>query len=482
MRPAPAAAGLLAALLLGVLLLEGCTADNAPRRIAVGSKHFTESYILAEIIAQLLEDRGFPVERRFGLGGTKICFDDLTQGDLDLYPEYSGTLAQAILKLDERVSYDELGRLLKEGWNLDLLPSFGFNNTYAIAVSRSLAERLGLKRVSELPRHPRLRYGFSHEFLERKDGWPGLAETYRLQATPVGIEHGLAYRAIEIGDLDVTDVYSTDGDIRKHDLLLLEDDRAYFPRYLAAPIVRGGLEARVGEILRELAGILTESEMQALNARAEIEGESFEEIARGFLEERRLVASGGRARGPGRWSLLLRRTGEHLLLTFSALLGGILVAIPLGILIYRRRRLARPALYITGLLQTIPSIALLAFMIPYLGTGYEPAVAALFLYSLLPILRNTASALFSIDPVLKKVALGMGLTVAQRLRHVELPLAAPTILAGVRTAAVINIGTATLAAMMVVFNVNSVSFMPAFGLASAGAILCGQAIGRGEPD
>ncbi len=416
--------------------------------VVVGSKHFNEGYILSEIIAQLLEDRGVQVERKFGLGGTLICFEALKNGNIDIYPEYSGTLAEAILQLSRRVSYAELRGTLKEQFAMDLLDSFGFNNTYAIALSRSFAQQRGLKKISDLAAHPDLRFGLSYEFLNRHDGWPGLAQTYGLAVRPVGIEHGLVYQAIRENKLDVTDVYTTDGDIKKFDLFLLEDDKQYFPQYLAAPLVRADLDRRIKKILGELAGTITDDEMRALNAMVILEGRSFAEVAHLFLSEGGLLQSKRQRVGESKWVTLFYRTVTHLKLTFVALVAGMVVAIPFGILAYRVRAISRPVIYIAGLLQTIPSIALLAFMIPLFGIGAIPAIVALFLYSLLPILRNTAAALFSIDPVLKKVSIGMGLTAQQRLRYVELPLAAPTILAGIRTAAVINIGTATLAAFI----------------------------------
>ncbi|MFQ5988987.1 MAG: glycine betaine ABC transporter substrate-binding protein [Candidatus Methylomirabilales bacterium] len=435
-------------LLMTLLLLVGGAFAASDQAVVVGSKHFNESYVLAEIIAQLLEDRGFRVERKFGLGGTLICFEALKNGNIDIYPEYSGTLAEAILKLSRRVSYAELRDILKQQFDMDLLDSFGFNNTYAIALSRSLAQQRGLRKMSDLSKFPDLRFGLSYEFLNRHDGWPGLAQTYGLAVRPVGIEHGLAYQAIRENKLDVTDVYITDGDIKKFDLFLLEDDKQYFPQYLAAPLVRADLDGRIKQILGDLAGTITDDQMRALNGMVILEGRSFAEVAHRFLSEAGLLQSGRQRVEESKWVTLFYRTVTHLKLTFIALVAGMIVAIPFGILVYRVRAFSRPVMYIAGLLQTIPSIALLAFMIPLFGIGAKPAIMALFLYSLLPILRNTAAALFSIDPVLKKVSVGMGLTAQQSLQYVELPLAAPTILAGIRTAAVINIGTATLAAFI----------------------------------
>jgi osmoprotectant transport system permease protein len=445
----------IAVVVLTVLLSWPALANAAPvRQIVIGCKQDVEGQVLAEIMAQLLEDRGFGVERRFSLGGTLICFEALKRGSIDLYPEYSGTLEQAILELPGRVSHARMRELLGQRYHLEMLDFFGFSNTYALALSRATADRLGLKRISDLERQPDLRFGFSNEFLIRPDGWIGLARAYGLAARPVGMEHALAYPAIAEGKLDVTDAYSTDGDLKKFDLVLLEDDRRFFPPYLAAPLVRGELDEGAKRALEELASALNESEMQALNQSVQ-EKKGLRDVAGQFLRTRGLLTGQQPASGPAAveersidWRFLLSCTLTHLKLTIISLLAGMAVAIPLGMVVYRLGKVSRAVMYGAGVLQTIPSIALLAFLIPVFGIGATPAVVALFLYALLPILRNTAAALFAIDPVLRKVSVGMGLTTWQRLRHIELPLAAPTILAGIKTAAVINIGTATLAAFV----------------------------------
>jgi osmoprotectant transport system permease protein len=441
---------------LAVLLCEPAHlgASGSERPIVIGCKQDVEGQVLAEIMAQLLEDRGFAVERRFSLGGTLICFEALKRGSIDVYPEYSGTVEQAILQLSGRVSHARMREQLAQRFNLEMLDFFGFSNTYALALSRTTAERLGLKRISDLTEHAGLRFGFSNEFLNRADGWIGLAQAYGLTARPVGMEHALTYAAIHDGKLDVTDAYSTDGDLKKFDLVLLEDDRQFFPAYLAMPLVRAELDDSAKKVLEELGGRISQEEMQSLNQSVQ-EKKSLHDVADRFLRRKGLL-TGQRpptllevsAERSIDWPFLLRCTLTHLQLTFVALVAGMVVAIPLGALVYRLGVVSRPVLYIAGVLQTIPSIALLAFMIPLFGIGAKPAIAALFLYSLLPILNNTATALLSIDPVLRKVSVGMGLTAWQRLRYIELPLAAPTILVGIKTAAVINIGTATLAAFI----------------------------------
>src|ERR1700690_3949981 len=197
------------------------------------------------------------------------------------------------------------------------------------------------------------------------------------------------------------------------------------------PLVRAELDDSAKRVLEELAGTMTADEMQSLNQSVQ-DKKSVRDIAAQFLRSKGLLT--GQQAMPATvaaertidWPFLLRCTLTHVELTFLALLAGMAVAIPLGTVIYRLGAMSRPVLYIAGVLQTIPSIALLAFMIPVFGIGARPAVAALFLYSLLPILNNTATALHSIDPVLRKVSVGMGLTAWQRLRYIELPLAAPT--------------------------------------------------------
>ncbi|RMF63963.1 MAG: ABC transporter permease subunit [Calditrichaeota bacterium] len=431
-----------------VVLLAGFPRLFAAQPIRVGSKPFNEGYILAEIVAQLLEDRGFAVERKFGLGGTLVCYQALVNGEIDVYPEYSGTLEQAILKLPERQSYGQLQAVLRRQTPLELLAPFGFNNTYALTVRAALAKREGLHRISDLRKHPELRFGLSYEYLERGDGWGALARYYGLSARPVGMEHSLSYQALEQGKIDVMDVYTTDAEIRRYDLTLLEDDKGFFPTYLAAPLVRRDLDPGARRVLEELAGEIDEAEMQRLNAEVVLEGKTFAEVAEGFLADRGLRQTEARRAAEGRWDVLARRTLTHLELTAIALLSAMALAIPFGIAVYRLPKISRPVIYIAGLLQTVPSLALLALMIPLFGIGTKPALVALFLYALLPILRNTHTALVSLDPVLKKVSVGMGLTVWQRLRYIELPLSSPHILAGIRTAAVIMIGTATIAAFI----------------------------------
>ncbi|MEO8210181.1 MAG: glycine betaine ABC transporter substrate-binding protein [bacterium] len=430
-----------------ILFLISLATSNA-QTIRVGAKHFNEGYILSEIISQLIESEGYKVERKFNLGGTLVCYEALINNEIDVYPEYSGTISEAILKIKEKISFDELRNRLRV-LNLEISGEYGFNNTYALAVTNELAKKLNLKTISDLKNHSELKFGLSYEFLNREDGWQNLAKVYQLPQKPVGLEHGLAYKAIEEKQIDLTDVYTTDGEIPKYGLYILEDDKNFFPKYYATSFYKNNFTDKLKNVVGRLSGKISEQEMQKMNEQVLYENKSFAEVANTFLIKKNLV--GGKVYDTGEESLfaqILPKAIQHLKITFIALLLAILVAVPLGIIIYSYSAFSKPVLYIAGLLQTIPSIALLAFMIPLFGIGVFPAIVALFLYGLLPILRNTTTALFSIDPVLKEVASGIGLTSWQKLRYVELPLAVPTILAGIRTAAVINIGTATLAAFI----------------------------------
>ncbi|MEM1230777.1 MAG: ABC transporter permease subunit, partial [Pseudomonadota bacterium] len=289
---------------------------------------------------------------------------------------------------------------------------------------------------------------FSHEFLERADGWPGLRAAYDLPHQPTGIEHALAYQALAEDAIDATDAYSTDGELKRYGLKVLADDKNFFPEYRPVPLLRTAVRERVEAALTELAGRITDTRMQALNAQVVFDQRSFAEVAHDFLVEEGLAdPAAGLARASWQQELLANVL-QHLKLTGLALLLATVLALGLCLAIFRQAAVARIVLYVVSLLQTVPSIALLALMIPLFGIGVLPAVIALFLYALLPIVRNTLTALTTVDPTLVRTASAMGLTDRQQLKHLYLPLALPGIFAGVRTAAVICIGTATLAAFI----------------------------------
>jgi osmoprotectant transport system permease protein len=444
--------GVVYLFLLLAVAVPGDASSSQEGVIRVGSKSFGESYLLAELAAQRLESEGFRVERKTGLGGTLIAFEALEHGAIDLYPEYTGTLSRVILKQPALSGRPLEVALAQRG--LQLVAPFGFNNGYAIAVPEQLARELSLEGISDLAAYPDLRAAFSLEFLNREDGWPALQAHYGLPQLASGIEHALAYPALDSGRLDITDAYTTDGQLETFSLRLLRDDRRFFPAYDALLLARTDLPPAAVHALSRLGGIIDDVTMRRLNRRVSEEQLSPARVAAEFLAARALAGNAGdpgastaAAAGPGSRTIL-RNTLTHLKLTGIALGLACLVALPAALLLYRRPRIARGLLYATGLVQTVPSLALLALLIPLVGLGQLPAVIALFLYSLLPVVRNTLAGLFGVDPLLKQVATGMGLTPSQQLLRVELPLAMPMILAGIRTAAVISIGTATLAAFV----------------------------------
>lgn len=442
------------ALLLACMVWGGPVIASENQPIRVASKNFAENYLLAEVIAQLLESQGLAVERAFGLGGTLICYQALLNDEIDLYVEYTGTLSQAILQTPDVTEHAELNALIAER-GLQLLPELGFNNTYAIAVREQQATDLGLESIGDLARYPQLKLVFSHEFLQRSDGWPGLSQRYGLTQSVQGIEHALAYQAIADGAIDATDAYSTDGELSRYQLQVLVDDLNYFPAYMAAPLARSAWvqqAPQAAQMIGRLAGLLDAQSMRRLNAEVAVKGKSYAEVASEFLSAHSQALSMGlvEAKPPSRgiWSETLGHVLRHLQLTGLALGAAIVLGLTLSLTIFSKPKVANAVVYFCGLLQTVPSLALLALMIPIFGIGFTPAVVALFLYSLLPIVRNAVTALSTVDPTLVRVSQALGLSRWQQLRHLRLPLSLPMIFAGIRTAAVISIGTATLAAFI----------------------------------
>jgi osmoprotectant transport system permease protein len=442
----------LAALAAAVAAVAGSVACAREAALEIGSKRFTESYILGEILRETAVRAGVAAEHKPGLGNTGIVFAALKAGAIDVYPEYTGTIVREILKLNGNLPLDALNRRLAP-MGFGVAAPLGFSNTYALAMREDAAGQLGVRTISDLGRHPELRLGLSQEFIARADGWPGLKAAYGLPfATPTGIDHGLAYEAVEAGRIDVMDVYSTDAKIQRFHLRVLEDDRAFFPRYDAVLLYRLDLPERFPAAWNAFLGLegrIDARTMIRLNAAVELEGRTFEQAARLFDGERSAAVAkrsfAGTLFGPDFWRL----TGEHVLLVAVSLVAAVLIGVPLGVLAAKVRGAGQPILAAVGMVQTIPSLALLAFLIAALGRiGTVPALIALFLYALLPIVRNAHAGVDGIRPGLRQAALALGLVPRDRLLSVELPLALPTILAGVKTSAVINVGTATIAAFV----------------------------------
>jgi len=445
-------------------------AQASRRPVVVASKPFGESFLLAEMFAQLLESRGIPVERRPGLGATEVAMAALQSGAIDVYPEYTGTGLLAVLHAapmhDAAAVFDTVQRAFEQQWGIRWLPPLGFENTYAIAVRAGTAGRYGLRTLSDLARvAPEFTAGFTPDFIGRADGLPGLAHAYHLHFGSVHpLSQALKYRAIAAGKVDVVDGYSTDGSIARYGLVVLTDDRHFFPPYQAAALVGARLQRddpAAVTVLTELSGRLSAPVMRALNQRVEIGGEPVAAVASSALQSLGLTKEQGPAAaapaaarvsfGAYLWqrrAALWTDTLRHLLLVAVPLAAGMLAGVPLALWLERRRKAAEPVIRAVGVLQTIPSIALLAIMIPLLGVGVWPALVALWLYSLYPIVRATFTAVRDADPAAVAAGRALGMTPGQILRWVRTPLAAPGIMAGIRTAAVIDVGTATLAAFI----------------------------------
>ena len=420
--------------------------SSSAAEVVIGSKRFTESYVLGEIAKRTLTNAGIPAEHRQGMGGTIILWEALRGGQINAYPEYTGTIVTEILKSDRSLSLDQIRESLAK-FGIGMTNPLGFNNTYAFVMRRSQAQRLAIRSISELQKYPELKLGLTHEFLDRQDGWRPLRERYALpQQNVIGIDHALGYSALANGSIDVKDAYTTDAKIEQNDLVVLEDDLHFFPKYEAVFLFRSSTRPDVIAAFRRLEGTLNETRMIRLNAEAE-RTKNYTRAADLYFQ--------GDARSPDTLNdsfprKLARWTLRHLQLAGFSLLLSIIVGIPLGIVASRGGAVGHVILGFAGVVQTIPSLALLALLVPlpFFGISVRTAIAALFLYGLLPIVRNTATGLQDIPRALRESAVALGLSPMARLWEVYLPMASRSILSGVKTSAVINIGTATLAALI----------------------------------
>ena len=429
--------------------------------VRIGSKSFTESVILGDLLSHLARNAGATVEHRSELGGTQVLWKALIQGDIDAYVDYTGTIREELLadaiKAGARIHSE--GDMRDEMAKLGVVMSdrIGFNNTYALGMRESVAEPLKITKISDLRNHPDLKLGISDEFMERKDGWQQLATKYRLPQRDVRtMDHNLAYRGLEHNSIQITDLYTTDAEIEFYQLRTLEDDQGFFPTYYAMVLMRDDLPKRapkVAESILKLENSISSDEMVKMTAEVRLDHQLESNVAANCLNKKMGLSIPLQSVGAGaEWKRFLGRLGkttlEHMFLVAISLSCAILIAIPLGILSARNETVGQTILGVVGVIQTLPSMALLVFMIPIFGLGSIPAIAALFFYSLLPIVRNTYAGLTQIPKVTIESADVLGLSRSARLKLVELPLALPSILAGIKTAAVINVGTATIGAFI----------------------------------
>ena len=455
---------------LGVLLLaQALIQVSLAQPLVVGSKRFTESYILGEIVSQAVTAAGHDrVVLKSGLGNTGILLSALRSGEIDLYPEYTGTITREILKTEQVLSLAEINaRLLPSGLQAGVL--LGFDNSYVLAVRRDVAEKLQLRSISDLAKHPSLVLGLSHEFIGRSDGWKGLANRYQLgKLSPKGLDHGLAYEAIRARQIDVMDAYGTDSKLLRDRLVVLQDDLNFFPTYDALLLYRSDVPTRFAstwKVLSALQNTISQQTMGELNARAEVDGQSFSAVARDFLQQQAQgdkklttnISGAASERVSTRQSFMhvlfgsdfWRLCAQHLFLVVVSLLLAVAAGIPLGVLSFYRPGVGQVVLSVTSVIQTIPSLALLAFLISLFGLiGTIPAIVALFLYALLPIIQSTHAGLSEISPSMRQAATALGLGARDQLWFIELPLARTMILSGIKVSTVLSVGTATIAAFV----------------------------------
>jgi osmoprotectant transport system permease protein len=429
--------------IIPIVLICALSAGAQAQRIVVGSKRFTESYVLGEIAKTALQNAGFTVEHRQGMGGTIILWQALRGGEIALYPEYTGTITEEILKTKQPLNPDGIRGLLRQE-GVGMTGELGFNNTYALVMRRDRAAKLGIHEISDLRDHPDLNIGLTHEFLDRQDGWAPLSTRYGLQMQNVrGIDHALGYAALANGSIELKDAYSTDARIAENDLVVLDDDLHFFPQYQAVFLYRLDMDSRAVAALEKLVGTLDETRMRRLNSEAE-RTKDYASAAALYFGQKPVSRSADFLGKIGGWTL------RHLELVGASLFLGIIAGIPLGVRASRPGPVSNFILATSGMIQTIPSLALLALLVPIPFFGISPvtAIFALFLYSLLPIVRNTATGLQDIPTAVRESAAALGLEPRAQLWKVFLPLASRAILAGVKTSAIINVGTATLAALI----------------------------------
>jgi len=437
--------------MIALFLWCGCTKNleqNTQQKdpIKVGSQVFTESVVLGEILRSTLQAHGIETEHMPSLGGPQIVWNALKNGEIDVYVEYYGTITHELFENEEEFKVGKPVDEILAKYDLMRLENLGFNNTYAMGMRESHAEKLNITKLSDLRSYPKLRFAFSNGFMDRKDGFLGMMQSYALPQKGVrGIQHALSYKALAEEKIDVTDLYSTDAEIEHYKLRTLKDDLGYFPRYDALILMRKDV-AHIAPVLRKLTGRIDEKKMIAMNVQAMIDKEPAAQIAAAFVKSE--FGKKIKVEQVGKYDQFFQQTYEHIWLVLVSMFFALLTSIPLGVWAAKKKRVGQLILGGVGVLQTIPALALLVFMIPLLGIGTVPAIFALYLYSLLPIVRSTCTGLQSIPSALRESADVIGLSSQARLFRIELPLASRSILAGIKTATVINIGTATLGALI----------------------------------
>ncbi len=457
--------------------------DSNVKKITIGSKEFTEQLILGNMMKVLLEDNGFKVDDRIGLSGTMINHRALINDEIDVYMEYTGTAYIVILEKKEVVHdpqevYEIVKKEYKEKWNLVWLDRARFDNTNALLMKKERAVELGIKTISDLASIVKtdpnqLSFATNAEFFSRPDGLREMEKHYNFRFPDNNIKKmgiGITYLALNEDSVDVALGFSTDGNIRKFDLMILEDDKKFFPIYNPAPVIRSEvieMYPTVENILNQIGPRLTTTEMIEMNYGVDIDGENPERVARQWLEDEGLLGVSGLHQQPKSRSaiespssfvlsfqdqarLLAVKIVEHIKVSFISV--GIAVGTGLGlgiaITLFRNKAFSNGVINIAIIIVTIPSVAMFGFMVPIFGIGITPSIIALVLYAQLPILRNTYTGLTTIRSEILDAAEGIGLSKLEMLFKIRFPIAFPVIMAGIRTSIVFTIGLATIAALI----------------------------------
>lgn len=419
--------------------------------INIGSRNFPESILVAEILSQTIEqETNYKVKKFYYLGGVNICFNALQANKIDIYPDYISSLANYIFgrDLSLKKSTKDLNTALAEK-QISFSKSLGFDNNFVLLVRKGLADEIHLQNISDLTKED-LRYGLSHNFIARPDGLSLLEDIYKLDLHKnlKALEYNIALDALRTNKVDLIDAYSTDSRINSSEFQILKDDLNALKSYESILVYRKDLLVnfpQIKSVIKILEGSLSNQKIIELNQRI-INGESYESVANSFVAElTQRKALQPKSRFEEDLQSLAKAFVRHLQITFIAVLIALVLGLSLGILISYKENLAKLVLALASIIQTIPSLALLALLIPILGLGMPAAIMALILYGLLPIVQNTYTGIKTIAPEYIDLANSLALKESLILWRIKLPLAMPYIFAGLKTTTVICVGMATLA-------------------------------------
>jgi len=405
------------------------------KSITIGAKKFTEANVMAYVLAHTLKsiDSSLDIKVLENLGGTGIVTTATENQEIDLYVDYTGTLKETFKTTDETLPGELLKHNLKFGFEL------GFNNSYGMAVKHHST----LSKMSDIKNHHRL--GISHEFLKRKDGFSGLASHYGFNIKPLVIEYSLLQHSLKSDKLDIIEIFTTDAKIIKYNLKVLKDDQHFYKRYDALVVFNKTFYEQNKQLVSDLSSKLflkiSDKQIQKLNHLVDIEGLNYEESARSFTKSNTHIKSSYE-------STIWPHFYEHLEYLFLTIIICIFIGVPLGVTTAKSQLFERVILSLISITQTIPSLALLVFLIPLFGLGKTTTLIALCLYGLLPIVKSTHMGIKKIPKELSEYSKLIGMSFFQRIFKIEIPLALIDIVSGVKLTAIYTIGVTVIAAFV----------------------------------